>query len=58
MQALPALVAFLAIGKASFFALMLILWLADAASGRIVLAASGDLIFAAIFVRWLLGAEE
>lgn len=52
------LVAFLAIGKASFFALMLILWLAGEASGRIVFAAIGDLVFAAIFAWWLFGAEE
>jgi hypothetical protein len=49
------MVGFLAIGKASFFTLTVLCWLAGEASGMVVLAASGDLVFAAIFAWWLLG---
>jgi hypothetical protein len=51
------LVALAAIGKASFFVLIFVLWLAGEASGRGVLAASGDMILAAIFAWWL-GSEQ
>ncbi len=50
------LVALAAIGKAGFFALIVIFWLLGAAPGRAVLAAIGDLLLAGIFVGWLLGA--
>ena len=47
------LLTFGAIGKASAFVLIFILWLTGAASGRGVLIASGDLILAALFI-WCL----
>ncbi|MBI1815955.1 MAG: hypothetical protein HYR72_13330 [Deltaproteobacteria bacterium] len=47
------LVAFAAIGKAGAFGIILACWLVGEASGRGVLAASGDLVLAGIFVRWL-----
>ncbi len=49
------LVAFSAVGKSGFFAVMFLLWLLGEAPGLVVLAASGDLVFAAIFAWWLLG---
>ncbi len=52
-----ASVAFGAIGKASFFFLVLSFWISGAAPGLMVLAASGDLMFAAFFARWLLFKE-
>jgi len=52
------LVALAAIGKASFFGLMVVLWLAGEASDRVVLGAAGDLILAAIFTWWLLGGAR
>jgi hypothetical protein len=48
------LVAFSAIGKTSFFVVALGCWLAGEVSGLGVLSASGDLVFAAIFARWLM----
>jgi hypothetical protein len=48
------LVAFAAIGKASFFVVVLVCWLAGQASGLGVLSAAGDLVFAAIFTWWLM----
>jgi hypothetical protein len=50
------LVAFAAIGKASAFAVVLACWVAGAVEGRAVLAITGDLVLAAIFAWWLLGA--
>ena len=52
------LVAFLAIGKASAFTVILCLWLASALAARSVIVASGDLAFAAIFSWWLLGGGK
>src|SRR5262249_42818170 len=49
------LVAMSAIGKAGFFVVVLGCWVLSEASGLSVLAASGDLAFAAIFAWWLLG---
>jgi hypothetical protein len=49
------LVAFSAIGKAGFFALVAACWLAGDVPGRAVLGASGDLFFAALFTWWLVG---
>jgi len=51
------LVAFCAIGKAGFFAIVVACWLAGAAPARGVLAAFGDLVFAAIFAWWLATEE-
>ena len=50
-------VGFLAIGKASFFTLVLLCWMAGEAPVQAVLAASGDLVFAAIFWWWLAGTR-
>ena len=41
------------LGKASFFVLILALWLLSEISGRMVLVASGDVVFAGIFAWWL-----
>jgi hypothetical protein len=49
------LVAMLAIGKAGFFLVVLGCWLFGAASTLSLVAASGDLVFAAIFAWWLAG---
>jgi hypothetical protein len=49
------LVGFAAIGKAGAFGIILALWLLGASPGHGVLAASGDLILAAIFAWWLFG---
>lgn len=49
------LVAFAAIGKAGFFVVIFICWIFGAAPARGVLAAIGDLGFAAVFAWWLLG---
>lgn len=49
------LVAFAACGKGGFFVVVLLCWLAGAASGLALLAATGDLAFAAIFTWWLVG---
>lgn len=48
------LVAFAAIGKASFFAVAVGCWLGGQIAGLGVVSAAGDLVFAAIFARWLL----
>jgi len=50
-------VIFGAIGKASAFALICILWLAGAASGVAVMIASGDLVLAALFLWCLRGGR-
>lgn len=49
------LVVFAALGKASFFAVVLACWLLGEAPALGVVAASGDLAFAAVFAWWLLG---
>jgi len=48
------LVAFAALGKTGFFAVVSVCWLLDEAPGRAALAATGDLVFAAVFAWWLL----
>jgi hypothetical protein len=52
------LLMFGAIGKASAFLLVCILWLVGAASGVGVLIASGDLVFAVLFVWSVRGARR
>ncbi len=47
------LVAFSALGKTGFFAVVLVCWLLGEVPGRAVIGASGDLVFAALFFRWL-----
>jgi hypothetical protein len=47
------LVAFLAIGKAGFFVVTVVCWLAGVAPGLGVVGAAGDLAFAAVFAAWL-----
>src|SRR5579864_798923 len=49
------LVAFSALGKTCFFAVAFACWSLGEIPGRAVVAASGDLAFAAIFAWWLLG---
>jgi hypothetical protein len=49
------LVAFAALGKTSFFAVVTACWLLGEVPGRAVLGASGDLVFAALFAWWLAG---
>lgn len=48
------MVALAAIGKTSAFLLAVILWLAGEVSARLVQLSIGDLVFAAIYVQWLL----
>jgi hypothetical protein len=48
------LVGFAAIGKAAFFTLTLALWLFAAVPARLVLIATADLVFAALFIGWLM----
>jgi len=45
-----------ALGKTGFFVVVCAAWLPGEAPGRVVLAAIGDLVFAAIFAWWLLEA--
>ncbi|MGH9677330.1 MAG: hypothetical protein ACRD36_09535, partial [Candidatus Acidiferrum sp.] len=52
------LVAMSAIGKAAAFSIIFMLWLIGEASGRGVLAAVGDLVFAGIFAWWLFGTRH
>jgi hypothetical protein len=47
------LVGFAAVGKASVFAAAIALWAAGQGPGWFIPGATGDLIFAAIFVWWL-----
>jgi len=47
------MVAFGAIGKASFFALVLLFWSAGALPGRSVWVTSGDAVLAGVFALWL-----
>jgi hypothetical protein len=49
------LVALSAFGKAGAFAVVLACWLAGEVPARSVLAITGDLAFALVFVWWLLG---
>jgi len=44
-----------AIGKLGFFFIVLGCWIAGSLPGMAAVAASADLVFAAIFVAWLLG---
>ena len=48
------LVAFAALGKTGFFVVVFVCWLLGEVPGRGVLAATGDLGFAAVFAWWLL----
>jgi hypothetical protein len=48
------LVAFSALGKASVFAAIFLFWILGDLPGRSALAAVGDLVFAMIFVSWLI----
>lgn len=53
--ALPRpMVALAAIGKSSAFLLALVLWFAGEVPGRLVQLSVGDLLLAAIYVRWLM----
>jgi uncharacterized membrane protein len=52
-QIVRPMVAFAAIGKSSVFLVILVFWLLGEAPFRGVLAASGDLAFALLFLRWL-----
>lgn len=52
------LVAFSALGKAAVFSTILAFWILGDLSSRSVLAAIGDLIFAAIFAWWLIGSRR
>jgi len=44
-----------AIGKLGFFAIVAVCWLAGSLPALAALAASADLVFAVIFIAWLLG---
>lgn len=48
------LITLAAIGKTGFVLIVFVFWLLGQASGRGLLVASGDLVFVALFVRWLL----
>jgi hypothetical protein len=52
------MIAFAAIGKAGAFAIIFIFWALGQAPGRGVLAATGDLVFAGLFVYWLLNTRQ
>jgi hypothetical protein len=52
------LLGFAAIGKTGAFGLVLGLWIAGQADPRFALLMGGDLLFAALFAGWLLGAER
>jgi hypothetical protein len=49
-------VALAAIGKGGVFVIIALFWLLGELPGLGVLAATGDLILAGAFARWLLGA--
>ncbi len=49
------MVALAAIGKLGFFTVTFLLWLFAAVPAQVTLLASGDLLFAALFLRWLMG---
>lgn len=48
-----AFVGFFAIGKFGVFSIVMLFWLGGAIAVRGVLAAAGDLLFAALFFYWL-----
>jgi hypothetical protein len=50
------LVAFSALGKTGFFAVVSACWLLGEVPARAVAGAAGDLVFAALFAWWLLGS--
>lgn len=52
------LVTFCAFGKAGFFAVVLGCWLSGEAPALAVVAAAGDLAFAAIFAWWLITTAD
>ena len=52
------LVAFFALGKAGFFAVVLLCWLFGEVPGLALAGAAGDLAFAAIFAWWLLTTSD
>ena len=47
------MVGFAAVAKAGVFAIAAGLWLADDGAGRVVVVASGDLVFAVLWLSWL-----
>ena len=47
------MVALFAVGKAGVFALVAVFWITGGVPGLAVLVASGDLVFAVLFARWL-----
>jgi hypothetical protein len=49
------LVWFATLGKGGFFLIVLALWLGGQASTLFLITAAGDMVFAAIFMWWLLG---
>src|SRR5262249_15888788 len=51
-------VGFSALGKTAVFATILVFWILGDLSSRSVLAAIGDLIFAAIFAWWLISSKR
>ena len=53
-----AIVAFSAIGKSGFVGVTSVCWLLGELPGKMVAAASGDLVFAGIFVWWLLTSVD
>ena len=53
-----AFVLFATSGKSLAFAISLALWLTEQLSGRFALLMTGDLIFAAVFIGWLLNTRE
>lgn len=52
------LLAVSAIGKSGVFAIALVLWLLNSTSGRVVVVAVGDLVFAAIWFGWLFSSVD
>ena len=50
------LVGFAALGKTSFFVVVLVTFLLGEVPARALLAAGGDLVLAALFAWWLMGA--
>jgi hypothetical protein len=47
------LVGLAALGKTGFVIIVFLCWLTNEATGRLLLIAGGDLVFAACFARWL-----
>ena len=52
-----AFIVFATAGKSGAFLISLVLWLTGQLSGRFALLMTGDLIFAAVFVGWLLNTR-